>query len=84
MKELLAEPSNQLQSSDTSGSIAWALDDVFAKVMGKERKGHICGVGFGPSLSGRSGKSAFTDLQIQSSQSRDNEVAQLKASLAEM
>ena len=84
MKELLAEPSNQLQSSDTIGSIAWASDDVFAKVMGKERKDHIRGVGFGPSPSGRSSKSAFTDLQIQSSQARDDEVAQLKASLADM
>nr|POE71045.1 hypothetical protein CFP56_53829 [Quercus suber] len=62
--ELLAEPSNQLQSDDTSGSIAWALDNVFAKVMSKERKGRICGVGFGPSPSGRSNKSALTDLQI--------------------
>ena len=47
MKELLAKPLNQLQSSDTSGSIAWAPNDVFAKVMGKELKGHIRGVGFG-------------------------------------
>ena len=52
MKELLVEPSNQLQSFDISGSIAWAPDDVFAKVMGKEHKCHICGVGFGPSPSG--------------------------------
>ena len=70
MKELLAKLSNQLQLDDTSGSIAWAPDDVFAKVMGKERKGRICGVGFGPSPSGRSSKSALTDLQIRSSQSR--------------
>ena len=84
MKELLAEPSNQLESSDTSGSIAWAPDDVFAKVMGKECKGCICGVGFGPSPSGRSSKSTLTDLQIRSSQSRDDEVTQLKASLAKM
>ena len=52
MKELLVEPSNQLQSSNTSGSIAWSTDDVFAKVMGKEHKDNIRGVGFGPSLSG--------------------------------
>ena len=64
MKELLAEPSNQLQlqSDDISGNIAWAPDDVLAKVMGKERKGRIRGVGFGPSPSGRSSKSAITDL----------------------
>nr|POE97997.1 hypothetical protein CFP56_42481 [Quercus suber] len=84
MKELLAEPSNQLQSDDTSGSIAWTLDDVFTKVMGKKRKGRIRGVGFGPSPSGRNSKSALTNLQIRSSQSMDNKVAQLKASLAEM
>ena len=84
LKELLAKPSNQLQSDDTSGSIAWAPDDVFAKVMGKERKGRICGIRFGQSPSGRSSKSALTDLQIRSSQSRDDEVAQLKASLAKM
>ena len=84
MKELLVDPSIQLQSSDTSGSIAWSIDDVFAKVMGKERKGRIRGVGFGPSPSGRSSKSALTGIQIQLSQARDNEVAQLKASLATM
>ncbi|XP_050290426.1 uncharacterized protein LOC126728677 [Quercus robur] len=64
MKELLANPSNQLKSSDISGSIAWSLDDVFAKVMGKERKGRIRGVGFGPRPSGQSSKSALTDIQI--------------------
>ena len=84
MKDLLDDSSNHLQSSDTSGSIAWSIDDVFAKMMGKERKGHIHGVGFGPSPSGRSSKSALTDIEIHSSQARDNEVAQLKASLATM
>ena len=52
MKELLVDPSNQLQSSNTSGSIAWSSDDVFAKVMVKEHKGCIRGVGFSPSPSG--------------------------------
>ena len=75
MKELLANPSNQLQSSDTSGSITWSTDDVYAQVMGKERKGHIRGIGFDPSLSGWSSKSALTDLQIPSSQAKDDEVA---------
>ena len=84
MKDLLAKPSNQLQSDDISGSIAWAPNNLFAKVMGKERKGHIRGVGFGPSPNGRSSKSALTDIEIHSSQARDNEVAQLKASLATM
>ena len=83
MKELLVEPSNQLQSSDISGSIAW-LDDVFAKVLGKERKGRIRGVEFGPSPSGWRSKSALTDIEIHSSQARDDEIAQLKASLAIM
>nr|POF25747.1 hypothetical protein CFP56_56165 [Quercus suber] len=71
-------------SSDISGSIAWLTDDVFAKVMGKERKGRIRGAGFGPSPSGRSSKSALTDIEINLSQARDNEVAQLEASLATM
>ena len=84
MKELLVDPSNQLQSSDINGSIAWSTNDVFAKVMGKECKGHIHGVGFGPSPSGRSSKSTLMDIEIHSSQARDNEVAQLKASLATM
>ncbi|KAK9997000.1 hypothetical protein SO802_021686 [Lithocarpus litseifolius] len=72
------------QSFDTSGSIAWSTDDVFAKVMGKEHKGRIHWVGFGPSPSGRSSKSALTDIEIHLSQVRDNEVAQLNASLATM
>ncbi|KAK9985416.1 hypothetical protein SO802_030367 [Lithocarpus litseifolius] len=84
MKELMADPANHLQSSDTTGSIAWAPDDVFAKVMGKERKGRIRGVGFGPSPSGRSSNNALTDIDTHSRQARDNEVAQLKATLATM
>ena len=85
MKELLADPSNQLQSSDTSGSIAWSPNDVYAKVMGKEHKGRIHGIGFGPNPSAWSSKStALTDGQVHSSEARDNEAAQLKASLATM
>ena len=84
MKDLLVDPKNQLQSSDTSGSILWSRDDVFAKVMGKEHKGRIRGVGFGPTPSGQSSKTALTDSEIRSTQARDNEVAQLKASLAIM
>ena len=84
MKDLLDDSSNHLQSSDISGSIAWSTDDVFAKVMGKEHKGRIRGVGFGPSPSGWSSKSALTNIEIHSSQARDNEVAQLKAFLATM
>ena len=84
MKQLLVDPSNQLQSSDINGSIAWSTNDVFAKVMGKECKGHIHGVGFGPSPNGRSSKSTLMDIEIHSSQARDNEVAQLKASLTTM
>ncbi|KAL0003168.1 hypothetical protein SO802_016949 [Lithocarpus litseifolius] len=72
------------KSSDTTGSIAWAPNDVFAKVMGKERKGRIRGVGFGPSPCGRSSNSALTNIETHSSQARDNEVAQLKATLATM
>ena len=84
IKDLLDDSSNHLQSSDKTGSIVWSTEDVFAKVMGKERKGRIRGVGFGPSPSRRSSKSALTDIEIHSSQARDNEVTQLKASLATM
>ncbi|KAK9986987.1 hypothetical protein SO802_031938 [Lithocarpus litseifolius] len=84
IKELLVNPSNQLQLFDTSDSIAWAPDDVFAQVMAKEGKCCIRGVGFGPSPRGQSSKSALTDIQIRSSQVRDDEVAELKASLANM
>ena len=70
MKELLDDSSNQLQSSDMSGSIAWSTNNVFTKVMGKERKGHIRGVGFSPTPSGRSSKSALTNIEIHSSQAR--------------
>ena len=84
MKELLDDSWNQLQSSNMSSSIAWSTDDVFAKVLGKERKGRICGVEFGPSPSGWRSKSALTDIEIHSSQARDDEIAQLKASLAIM
>ena len=84
MKELLDDSWNQLQSSNISSSIAWSTNDVFAKVMCKERKGCTRVVGFGPSPSGRSSKSALTDIEIHLSQARDNEVAQLKASLATM
>ncbi|KAL0015155.1 hypothetical protein SO802_002224 [Lithocarpus litseifolius] len=76
MKELLADPSNQLHSFDMSGSTAWSSDDVYAKVMGKECKGRIRGVGFGPSPSAQSSKStALMDSQVQSREARDNEVA---------
>ena len=60
-------------------------DGTISCRMGKERKGRIRGVGFGPSPSARSSKStALTDNQVQLSEARDNEVAQLKASLASM
>ena len=52
--------------------------------MGKQRKGRIRGIGFGPSPNGRSCKNALTDIEIHSSQARDNDIAQLKASLATM
>ncbi|XP_050275226.1 uncharacterized protein LOC126717498 isoform X3 [Quercus robur] len=75
MRELLADSENHLQSSDTSGSIAWSRDDVFAKVMGKEHKGRIRGVGFGPTPSGqrkngaKNGSPASTDATNYTMQS---------------
>ena len=43
LKELLPDPSNQLRSSDTSGSIAWSTNDVFAKVMDKSAEAVFMG-----------------------------------------
>ena len=84
MNELLVDLLNLLQSFNTTGSITCSTDDVFVKVMGKEHKGYIRGVGFGPTPSGQGSKIALTDSEIQSSQARDNEVTQLKAFLATM
>ena len=54
MKEILNEEFTPLQG-ESSGGILWSKDDLFARVMGPERSGHVRGVGFGQTPSGRSG-----------------------------
>uniref|UniRef100_A0A7N2MTU2 Uncharacterized protein n=1 Tax=Quercus lobata TaxID=97700 RepID=A0A7N2MTU2_QUELO len=48
------------------GGILWSKDDAYARVMGLERSGHVRGVGFGLTPSGRNGEnlsqSALTPL----------------------
>ncbi|XP_075645873.1 uncharacterized protein LOC142617065 [Castanea sativa] len=44
-------------SSDLTGSILWAPDDVYAQVFGNECNGHVQGVGFGPTPSMHPAKS---------------------------
>ena len=53
MNEILNK-GGSLQGERHAG-ILWSTDDAFAQVMGKERCGHVRGVGFGPTPIGRSG-----------------------------
>ncbi|XP_075650796.1 uncharacterized protein LOC142621360 [Castanea sativa] len=77
INELLSESSNRVQSSDLTGSISWAPDDVYAQVFGNERNGRVRGVGFGPTPSMHPAKSTPAIAQVRS-QERDAEVTQLK------
>lgn len=81
INELMSEPSNRLQSTDLTGSIAWAPDDIYSQVFGNERNGRVRGVGFGPTPSGRTVKNAAAITQI-GSQERDAEVTQLRSQVA--
>ena len=62
-----------MQSSDLTGSIAWAPNDVYAQVFGNERIGRVWGVGFDPTPSINPIKSTPTIAQVRS-QERDAEV----------
>ena len=53
MNEILNK-GGSLQGERHAG-ILWSTDDAFTQVMGKERCGCVRGVGFGPTLTGRSG-----------------------------
>ena len=53
MNEILNK-GGSLQGERHAG-ILWSTDDAFAQVMGKERCGHVHGVSFGPTPTGRSG-----------------------------
>ncbi|XP_050258344.1 uncharacterized protein LOC126703426 [Quercus robur] len=70
-------------SSDLTGSIAWAPDDVYAQVFGNERNGRVRGVGFGPTPSMHPAKSTPAIAQVRSQES-DAKVTQLKNQVASL
>ena len=81
INELLSESSNHVQSSDLTGSIALAPNDVYAQVFGNEHNGRARGVGCGPTPSMHPAKSILAITQVRS-QKRDAEVTQLKNQVA--
>nr|POE80473.1 hypothetical protein CFP56_25189 [Quercus suber] len=83
INELLSESSNRVQSSDLTGSIAWAPDDVYAQVFGNEHNGRVQDVGFGPTPSMHPAKSTSTIAQVRS-QERDAKVTQLENQVASL
>jgi hypothetical protein len=56
MNELMSDPSTQLDCTSSSGSIAWAPNDVYSQVKGPEHSGRVCGLGFGPTPYGQNTK----------------------------
>ena len=83
INELLSESLNRVQSSDLTGTIAWAPDEVYAQVFGNECSGHVWGVGFGPTPSIHPTKNIPTIAQVRS-QEIDAEVTQLKNQVASL
>ena len=79
----MSKSSNRVQSSDLTGSIAWAPDDVYAQVFGNERNGRVRGVGFGPTPSMHPAKSTPAIAQVRS-QERDAKVTQLENQVASL
>ena len=69
MRELLNEDGMQLQG-ELGGGILWSKDDVYAWVMGPQRSGRVCGVGFGRTPLGKSATnlSRFTSTPLSSSE----------------
>lgn len=59
-------------STNSSGSIGWAPDDVYSQVFGKERPGRVRGVGLGPTPS-RHGLSTSNDKEIVEERRKDKE-----------
>ncbi|KAG2701663.1 hypothetical protein I3760_06G055500 [Carya illinoinensis] len=47
MKELLTQDTNSIEMG-FGGTMTWASDDIYSKVMGPKRPGCVCGLGFGP------------------------------------
>ena len=64
------EASDLLEGAN--GSIAWSSTNAFSKVMGKEKHGHVWGLGFGPTPSNRSGSKNNCDggVRITSEEER--------------
>ena len=79
----MSESSNRVQSSDLTGSIAWALDDVYVQVFGNERNGRVQGVGFSLTPSMHPAKSTPAIAQVRS-QERDAKVIQLENQVASL
>uniref|UniRef100_A0A2N9GHY8 Uncharacterized protein n=1 Tax=Fagus sylvatica TaxID=28930 RepID=A0A2N9GHY8_FAGSY len=90
MNELMSDPSTQLDCTSSSGSIAWAPNDVYSQVKGPEHSGRVRGLGFGPTPSGRNTKTKIMGLRIRSVeedpkyQEMKNELDSLKAQVANM
>uniref|UniRef100_A0A2N9G202 DUF4218 domain-containing protein n=1 Tax=Fagus sylvatica TaxID=28930 RepID=A0A2N9G202_FAGSY len=90
MNELMSDPSTQLDCTSSSGSIAWAPNDVYSQVKGSEHSGRVRGLGFGPTPSGRNTKTKIMGLRIRSVeedpkyQEMKNELDSLKAQVANM
>uniref|UniRef100_A0A2N9GGJ5 Uncharacterized protein n=1 Tax=Fagus sylvatica TaxID=28930 RepID=A0A2N9GGJ5_FAGSY len=90
MNELMSDPSTQLDCTSSSGSIAWAPNDVYSQVKGPEHSGRVRGLGFGPTPFGRNTKTKIMGLRIRSVeedpkyQEMKNELDSLKAQVANM
>ena len=69
MRELLNEDGMRLQG-ELGGGILWSKDDVYAWVMGLQRSGRVCGVGYGRTPLGKSATnlSRFTSTPLSSSE----------------
>nr|XP_023897898.1 uncharacterized protein LOC112009792 [Quercus suber] len=78
-----AEDLDYEQSSDLTGSIEWAQDDVYVQVFSNERNGRVRGVGFGPTPSMHPAKSTPAIAQVRS-QERDAKVTQLENQVASL
>ena len=65
MNQILTQGGILLRGKCGEG-IQWSKYDAFAQVMGAELYGHIRGVGFGPTQSGRSGSnlSCYTSTPL--------------------
>ena len=81
MNQILTQGGRSLRGEHGEG-ILWSKNDVYAQVMGVERYGRVCGVGFGPTPSGRSGSnlSCYTSTPPLSSETT-HQITELETSL---